>query len=518
MSRGKRAAGSPRLLPPPAKKPSWRGWLGAGRGAAATVEAAPEYRGTTVQVCGLFPYITGGAPPVVGVPLGLHLDGKGTVGCDPISWFTKAGIISNPSAFILGLPGIGKSSVVRRWIVGLHHNGVLPLVLGDTKPDHVDVVRALGGQVIELGPGRGHLNVLDPGESIEAAEKLRAAGFPDLAERLTAEAAELRLTMVASLITLVRRQPPDDREEAIIERALRILDEESASRGTIPVLQDLLEVIQRGPEELQVVAVARGSRDKYNDLTESLEATLQGLIGSGRFGDVFSKPTSTPMKRDRPVVFDVSSISENNRELQAAVLLACWSYGFGTVRVAEALADAELEPNRHYFVVMDEVWKTLRVGNGLVERIDALTRLNRQRGVGQVMITHTVSDLELSSPHETAMAKGFIERAAILICGGLPDTEMEKLHSIVRLSQNERDRIVSWKTPVGWDTGGKRADPPGQGKFLIKVGSKVGIPVQVVLTPYELEVNDTNKRWNRSSAIGDRPRAALRLVDQEAVS
>jgi hypothetical protein len=48
------------------------------------------------------------------------------------------------------------------------------------------------------------------------------------------------------------------------------------------------------------------------------------------------------------VVFDVSSIDETETDLQAAILLACWSYGFGTVNVANALADAGLEPRRNY--------------------------------------------------------------------------------------------------------------------------------------------------------------------------
>lgn len=488
------------------RRPGPRGWVGAGRGTQTVIDAAPEWRGSTVQVCGLFPFSAGAGAPVVGVPLGLHLITGAAVSCDPVSWFTRAKIISNPSAFVLGLPGLGKSSLVRRMVLGLTHQGVMPLILGDTKPDYVDLVRALGGQVITLGPGRGHLNILDPGEAVEAARTLREAGHDELADRLIAEANDLRLTMVASLITIARRQPPSDREEAIIERALQLLDEHHEG---VPVLGDLLRVIQSAPEELQLIAVARGKMEKYQDITEALEATLNGLIGSSRYGDIFSKPTDVPMMRDRPVVFDVSSVSDNNQELQASILLACWSYGFGTVRVAEALAEAELEPRRHYFVVMDEIWKSLRVGYGLVQRIDALTRLNRQRGVGQVMITHTVSDLELSNAHDTSMAKGFIERSAIVICGGLPDAEMSKLQSVVRFSRAEEEMVVSWKTPPGWDTDSNEQPPPGMGKFLIKVGGRPGIPVQVRLTEAELSVNDTNKKWAQASRYGDSSPRAL---------
>ena len=64
--------------------------------------------------------------------------------------------------------------------LGLAGYGVLPMVLGDLKPDYVDLIRALDGQVIELGRGRGRLNILDPGEAIAAADRLtgqaRAAG------------------------------------------------------------------------------------------------------------------------------------------------------------------------------------------------------------------------------------------------------------------------------------------------------------------------------------------------------
>lgn len=497
---------------PRTPRPSSRGWVGAGRGAQQVLQPAPEWRGSTVQVCGFYPFAAGAGAPIIGVPIGLHLVTGTTVSCDPISWFTRGNFISNPSAFVLGLPGLGKSSLVRRMMLGLTYQGVLPLVLGDTKPDHVDLIRALGGQVITLGPGRGHLNVLDPGESREAAEKLRAAGQYELADRLIAEAAELRLTMVASLITLARREPPTDREEAIVERALQLLDEDFDG---IPLLSDLLEVIRSGPEELQLIAVSRGRRERYQEITEGLEATLSGLIGSSRFGNMFSKHTTTRMRRDSPVVFDVSAIGENNQELQAATLLACWSYGFGTVRVAEAMAQAGLEPTRHYIVVMDEIWKSLRVGYGLVQRIDSLTRLNRQRGVGQIMITHTVSDLELPHPHETAMAKGFIERSAIVICGGLPDAEMDKLQQVVRYSKAEQDLVVSWKTPPGWDSDNRASQPPGMGKFLIKVGGRPGIPVQVVLTPAELAVNDTNKLWAQRSSISattDEDERPLRAV------
>ena len=510
-------------------RPPIRGWFGRGGGEAVNVAAADEFRGTTVQVCGLYPFSVGTGTPMIGVPLGKNLATGAAVCCDPISWFQRAQLISNPSMFVLGKPGLGKSSLTRRMATGLAGYGTIPLVLGDLKPDYVDLIEALDGQVITLGRGRGYLNILDPGEATHASERLLAqaehlqstadaylaAGERALADeasvasikarrlanQVVADAHGRRHTMVSALLTILRSEPPTDREETIIDRALKYLDE---SHDGVPVLGDLLRVIQEAPREVREVALDRGDIDRYKQITENLEASLIGLTTGGRLGEIFSQQTTTPMRRDRPVVYDVSSIDDSEADLQAAILLACWSAGFGTVNVATALADAELEPRRHYFVILDELWRALRAGRGMVDRVDALTRLNRARGVGLAMISHTMSDLlSLASSEDQMKARGFVERSGMVICGGLPGAEMPLLTSAVALSQAEQDTLTSWQDPPAWDaSSGREAEPPGRGKFLIKVGGRPGIPVRVELTSVELTVNDTNKLWHTASRSG----------------
>ncbi len=110
----KKAAPETRPMRPPA-----RGWFGRGGGQAVSVEPADEFRGTTVQVCGLYPFSVGTGTPMIGVPLGKNLATGAAVCCDPISWFQRAQLISNPSMFVLGKPGLGKSSLTRRMATGL---------------------------------------------------------------------------------------------------------------------------------------------------------------------------------------------------------------------------------------------------------------------------------------------------------------------------------------------------------------------------------------------------------------
>ncbi|WP_380164832.1 hypothetical protein [Jannaschia sp. R86511] len=436
---------------------------------------------------------------MVVIPLGRHIYSGATLCCDPVSWFTRARLISNPSAFVLGLPALGKSTLVRRMAIGLAGYGVMPLVLGDLKPDYVASTEALGGQVITLGPGRGYLNVLDPGEATAAAQRLRAAGHHDLAAEVLADAHGRRHTIVAALLTIMRGAPPTDREETILDRALKVLDTRTDHQhGAVPVLGDLLRVIQDGPSEVRAVALDRGSDERYRAITENLEASLIGLVGGGRLGETFSRPTTNPMRRDAPVVYDVSSIDDSQMDLQAATLLACWSAGFGTVNVANVLADAGLEPRRHYLVVLDELWRALRAGRGMVDRVDALTRLNRNRGVGQVMISHTMSDLlALPTEEDRMKARGFVERSGLVICAGLPSAEMQLLTSAVRLSRAEQDLLMGWQDPPSWDPDtGDETPPPGRGKFLVKVGGRPGIPIDVQLTTAEQSLRDSNRLWH----------------------
>ncbi|MGW2793583.1 ATP/GTP-binding protein [Streptomyces sp. NPDC001251] len=480
--------------PAPRSRPGLRGWAGPGGGAHLYLDPPAEWRGTSVQVCGLWPFGAGSGTPMQGVPLGRDLMSGATVCCDPISWFMRAGLILNPSLFVLGQPGLGKSTLVRRMVLGLAGYGVQPLIFGDLKPDYVDLIRALDGQVITLGRGRGYLNVLDPGESSAAAARLTG----DARRALLADAHGRRLNSVSALLTILRSAPPTDREETILNAALKVLDDRHTG---VPVLRDLVQVIREGPEAVRSVALDRGSIDRYRDITENLESSLTGLLGEGRLGDTFAEQTTEPMRMDRPVVFDISSIDDSEELLQAAALLSCWSYGFGAVAAAQALSDAGLEPQRHYFLVLDELWRVLRAGRGLVNRVDALTRLNRTRGIGTAMITHTMKDLlALPSEEDRLKAMGFVERSGMVICGGLPMEEMPRLTQVVDLSSVEQRMITEWSTPPAWATSDTRdIAPPGQGNFLIKVGGRPGIPLHVDLTPAELAVNNTNQRWQRAA-------------------
>jgi hypothetical protein len=252
------------------------------------------------------------------------------------------------------------------------------------------------------------------------------------------------------------------------------------------------------PTELRQLARDRGDLERYHDATDPLVKTLEAMLGRGRVGELFAEQTTTPMRRDRPTVFDLSSIDDGQDDLQRAALLACWSAGFGSVAVGSRAGGRwhrAATPSHR------------RDGRG-VARIAAagawsiasmrLSRLNRTRGVGTITITHTLADLEAVAPMRIdrrrragavrARGHGHLRRPA-----GGRNARAERDR---RTQQPERELLTSWVSPPSWDTTDSGwLEPPGRGRFLAKVGGRPGLPFRLVLTAAERALADSNERW-----------------------
>jgi hypothetical protein len=286
---------------------------------------------------------------------------------------------------------------------------------------------------------------------------------------------------------------------------------ERSKPGRAPLLPDLLRVLDEGPDRVRAVTLDRGDLGRYQEAVDPLHRSLLGIL-DGPLGDTFATETSTRINPAAPAVcIDISRIGEADTQLTAAAMLAAWSDGLGTVAAAHALADAGLAPQRWFFTVLDELWRPLRAASGIVERIDALTRLNRSLGLGDAKITHTLKDADaLGSEADRAKARGFVERAGMVVCAGLPRAEMRELGEIVGMSEREIELVSSWSSPPGWSGTGVNEEPPGRGRFLIKVGGRPGIPIKVSITDTERTLHNTNTRWTGNALNLTKPPEATR--------
>jgi hypothetical protein len=440
-----------------------------------------EYQATTAQACGLYPFTAGSGAPTLGVPVGRHQLWGQVVCLDPLEWLA-AGLVTNPGVFVLGQPGAGKSTIVKRLIIGMTGCGTQALIIGDTKPDYTGLVEYLGGQVIRAGRGMDRINPLDAGPL--AAARNRMSGGQ--AEQLRLEIRSRRISLLLALCALVRRQPLGNTEEIILGRAVDLLTHRLDRDPTVP---DLLNLVEHGPDEL--VAAARAPDPAgYHQRADQLVASL-ALLCDGSLAGVFDGPTSTPINLAAPAIsVDISRVQAAGDTLLSAAMLCTWAWGFAAVDAAAVLADHHLAPRRRWLGVMDELWRALRGASGLVEHADALTRLNRQRGMATIMVTHGLADLDaLPAAEDVAKAHGFIERSAIKILAAVPNSELDRICQVVRLTGPERDLVASWAAPEGYTTTGVH---PGRGKYLIKTGERVGLPISLHLMPEEARLYDTD--------------------------
>ncbi len=506
--------------------PDWRSALvttpdgarGAGGGRMTSVPAPIEYEASSVQLCGLNPWAIGAAAPNSGTIVGQHAVTGEAVACDPFAYF-RDNHIANPSMFVLSLPGLGKSSLIRKVLLGATAWGQTPIVAGDIKAEYVALTTMLGGQVVTLGHGGGHLNPLAAGTLGHAVVRLRAARTDAAAAGDTARVEHLdellgtaeltvrtrQVNAVCALIELIRYDTHSVRafENSIIGIALDELYSEYGGfdYANPPLIRDLYQRIDAGSEAM-LRATYQTTRAGYRTHITDLMQALGALI-SGPLGTIFADHTSQPLDLDAPMIcIDVSSLDRGDTALKAAVMLSCWADAYGTVEAAHLLADAGLDRQRLFLLALDELWQVIGAGPGMVARVNEISRLNRTDATGLLMVTHTGRDLEtLPTEADIKTAKGFIDRAGMVVCGGLPIGEVERLSGELKFTSAEQDMVTSWSRGAALRSAERRTarSPIGRGKFLIKVAkdNTPGIPIQTVFTDLEIDsgVHDTNARF-----------------------
>ena len=131
--------------------------------------------------------------------------------------------------------------------------------------------------------------------------------------------------MVSTLVSLGRGGPIKDFEAMLISAALReIYESEDIDWLNPPILQDLIDHIEQGSDDLRVKGRAR-TDEQWDARIDALVLSLNSLL-DGQTGRIFSGQTTTPIEVDSPAVcIDVSAIDRGDSAMKAAVMMACWS-------------------------------------------------------------------------------------------------------------------------------------------------------------------------------------------------
>jgi hypothetical protein len=469
------------------------GWPLPGGGRAPHVEGGALYAGTSSQLCGLFPFAVSSGTSVRGVPIGRHLLTAEPVGLDPAEWL-RQGLVSNTGVWVQGQPGIGKSAIIKRMITGLVAFGGAAVVPGDVKGEYSTLIEALGGSVWRVGRGLHALNPLDAGPLRDEL----AAAVGTAREQLAETVRVRRLSLLEALVSIVRRGDVDVTERRLLgcalDAAVRAGEYAAGSNGPAePLVPDVLRALGEGSEELRSIVASRDVAS-YRRAVRELVNTL-ALLCDGTLRGIFDRPSTVASTLDSPALsLDLSALDDDDDDALAAAMLCSWAWSTAVIDGARVHGRAP----RTVAVVQDELWRALRVAPGLVERSDRITRLNRHRGVISFQVTHSLDDLEaLASETDRAKARGMVARNATLVLGGMPEKELDLLRRVTPLTEGEAALVTSWAASPTWVGG---ALHPGRGKYLIKSGERIGLPVSLLLTPNEQALYDTDGAFSRAGA------------------
>ncbi|MEV5774233.1 ATP-binding protein [Streptomyces antimycoticus] len=455
------------------------GWGGRFGGRSAVEDAGSVYTGPSTQVGGIYPYLLGAGLPPRGVPVGRDVLTGELVCIDPSGWTGR--LTTNPGVWVMSQPGAGKSALVKRLCLVYSAYGHMVVVPGDVKGEYSALVRELGGSVVSIGDGAGRLNPLDSGPLKGQLETLPDKERSALVDVLNGRRLETLGALLSTKPGLGRS--PSEVERSALNTAVQLAAD--ACDGD-PIIPDVTAVLRQAPEPLRNKLAASG--DTYKNLTRSIVAGLDNLV-DGPLKGLFDGPTTTPLDLDSPAVsVDISGLRARGNDVISAGMIATWAYAYSSIDSARSIGVM----SRKLVLPMDEMWRALRSGPGLVDAMDAISRLNRVTDDVTIYVTHSLLDSEaLPTEEDRAKARGLMDRCDTWVIGASSVEELQRVTGKRALTEQERMMITSWSsaTSTGLDTSQVH---PGRGKYLIKIGTRPGIAASTELTRTEQRLYHTD--------------------------
>jgi len=445
-----------------------RGPAGRESGRAARLPQPTVWRATTASASGIYPWLVAEPMPPVGAPIGYDVFSKSTFSSHPVEW-VDGGIVTNPNMYITGVPGSGKSGLIKQHVLRLAAFGTKSLILGDIKGEYNRLAEWLGVTPIILGPGSSHrLNPLDGGPL--------AANLPadpaSRRERL-AEVHRRRLMLLRTLMTYRLNRELRPLEEAAVGLALRRATGEDR-QGSIasPLVKDVLARLW-ALDDADAAELQLPSRSHLLDEVREVGTALRNLLEDTLAG-LFDGPTSAPLDFAAPIqTVDVSRLEGRGDEALALVLSCLSSWGQAAI---DDPGRAAGEPPR--MVVRDELWRSMRYA-ALVRKLDADLRLSRAQGTIQIMATHRLADAEAAA--EAVVARHLVSSCAVHVMLAQDVSQVRALSDEVSLTESERQMISSWNAAH-------------IGRALWHIGQGRAYVIQGVLSRTERQLFFTNQR------------------------
>lgn len=392
--------------------------------------AVHGHRVTTAHACSLYPWAMQPGFGTAGMYVGRdHLAGGAPFCFDPFEAH-RLGLVSNPNIFVMGKPGMRKSTLVKTllWRMQGIYGERRFVAIADPKNEYAVLAEAMGLSRLALAPGGAtRVNPLAGGPLDGSGEEGRA---------------RRQAQMVEALASTVLARPLGEAEKTAVWSALAHV----RLRVSNPMLSDVVAALWAPSAEM--LAALRRDRESWQRDTEEVALALESMLARtlrGMFdGDSTSIDWSGP-----GMVLDLSAVYADPVAL-ALVMIAVT----GWWRELRGLAG-----RRQWVQVLDELWAVLRFLE-VVAYVQESMKLGRTYGVANILVAHRPSDLKAQANDGSAAAKiadGLLADTATKVTLGQDSGEIAEVRARLGLRRTEAE-VVEHLVPgrALWQIGGAR--------------------------------------------------------------
>jgi len=304
--------------------------------------------------------------------------------------------LQNPNAFLLGIPGSGKSFSAKELIVFLALATNDDILVCDPEREYAALIEAMGGEVIRIAAGsKDHINALDMIE-----------GYSDS----IAEKSEFVLSLFEQL---------DDagitgRQRSILDRSLDKIYRKFKKKKSQPTLRDLREELLAQPEQ------------EAQELALTLELFTEGSL------DVFAHQTNVDTK-NRMIVYDIFGLG---KQLKAMGLLV----------ITDAMINRvtqNWQQGRRTHLFIDE-FHVLFENEHSGQFFNSAWRQFRKRNAFPTAITQNVEYLL-----DSVLASTMLSNSEFIVMFNQAPSDRERLGKLLNISSEQMSYITNSETGCG---------------------------------------------------------------------
>lgn len=341
---------------------------------------------TTESAAGLVPFSSQEIRHRGGVYYGVNATSRNLIVCDRRQ-------LLNSNGFILGVSGSGKSFAAKEEITSIALSTDDDIIIVDPEREYAPLVRALGGEVVQISAGSpNHINAMD-----------MTSGYGE-EEGKADDPLILKSQFVMSLCEqLMKPEPVGAKERSIIGRCVgNVYREYIKNYRNPPTLKDFREELLRQPEpQAQSIALA-------------LELFVDGTL------DVFAYQTNVDMS-NRIMLFDIFDLGSQLKTVGMLVML-------------DAILNRVIENHkrgRRTWIYIDEIY--LFFANEYSSNfLEESWKRFRKKNAAATGITQNVTDC-LRSP----TAKNMLANSEFLLMLSQAPTDQQELVKMLRISEEQ---------------------------------------------------------------------------------